>query len=401
MDTNTSFFWRLLFLFSACLSFAQNINNPTAADLVGSDSGENSFRVMETPQGLRIIQRLSWFRDENDFRYEVVVEKQDEDGTYTQILREGRTENFIELSLAAGRYRYRVSVYNLLDQLEYATNWAVFSVGRARPPVLNRISPDHFALDGTGGSWVIELKGTNLLPESELSLRPIGEEAVIFPEAYTAFPDGNGGQVVFDSADLAGGRYELHIRNPGGFQATKGCTVKVKTRLPFDVFVSASYAPALPVYGYLSELFNDGIYPLGFSARVDVLPFRWDRASLGFEAFVFWNYLSVSKTGLEASTHFWGSNLNLLYQYNLFSRIILGLRLGAGQASATAFSYKINGTAQDPFSTSIFSLDGGISLKWLFHPNVFAELGLDYVNAFSVDGSQGFLLPFAGAGWKY
>ena len=115
----------LLFSLSACFSFAQNVPEN---DLVGSDRGENSFRVVETPQGLQIIQRLSWFRDENDFRYEVIIEKQDENGGYTQILREGRTENFIELSLTMGRYRYRVLVYNLLDRFEYSTNWANFSI---------------------------------------------------------------------------------------------------------------------------------------------------------------------------------------------------------------------------------------------------------------------------------
>jgi hypothetical protein len=92
--------------------------------------------------------------------------------------------------------------------------------------------------------------------------------------------------------------------------------------------------------------------------------------------------------------------VNLLYQYNLSSRLILGARLGGGQVSVVDLSYAANDTTQDPISTWMPALDGGVSLKWLFHPRFFAELGLDYVNAFSVDGPQGFLLPFIGVGWK-
>jgi hypothetical protein len=145
----------LLFLLFPCVSFAQSRDNPPERDFVGSDRGENSFRVVETPEGVQIIQRLSWIRDENAFRYEVIIEGQNENGEYTQILRQSRTENFVETSLTVGRYRYRVLVYNLLDQVEYSTNWAVFSIDRARPPALRRIDPDRFTLTGEDAAWVI------------------------------------------------------------------------------------------------------------------------------------------------------------------------------------------------------------------------------------------------------
>jgi hypothetical protein len=277
-------------------------------------------------EGLQIIQRLSWYRDENDFRYEVIIEQQDETGEYTQIVRQDRTENFIELSLAAGRYRYRVSVYNLLDRLEYSTNWANFSIDRARPPVLDRMNPNRFILTGKGEPWIIELKGTNLLPESELSLRPVAGGDAVLPAEYTAFPDGKSGRVVFNSADLAAGRYELRVRNPGGFEARGECTVK--NRLSFDLFISASYAPALPFYGYLSELFDNPMYPLGFSLRADFLPLKGNWGSLGLEALVSWTYLSITKTGLTASAHLFLSHLNLLYQYTLSPQLALDIRLG-------------------------------------------------------------------------
>jgi hypothetical protein len=396
-------FWVFLFLFAPCFLFSQNGNDSSAGALTGSDRGDNSFRVVETPQGPQIIQRLSWHRDENDFRYEVFIEKQDDNEDYTRILHQSRTENFIELRLSSGRYRYRVSVYNLLDQLEYTTNWAVFSIDRARPPALDRISPDHFTLTEKDKPWVMRLRGTNLLPESELSLRPAaGDGAAILPREYTVFPGGNGGRVVFHAADLTAGSYELHIRNPGGFQARLECSVQDQSSLSkTDLFVSAAFVPALPVYGYLNDLFDGAMYPLGFSLRADFLPLKRDWGDLGMEAVLGWNYFSVTKTDLSASAHLVNFQLNLLYHYTLSSYLVLGARLGGSRVSVIDLSYTVKSAGPDPVSTWMFAVNGGISLKWLFHPQGFAELGLDYVHLFSTDGPQGLLFPFVGAGWKY
>ncbi|MDR1239655.1 MAG: hypothetical protein LBK27_06050 [Treponema sp.] len=391
-------YWLLLFLFLPGFSFAQNRDNPAGRDFAGGGPGGNSIRVVETPEGVQIIQRLSWIRDENDFRYEVIIERQNANGSYSQILRQSRTENFIEISLAGGRYRYRILVYNLLDRFEYSTNWAAFTIDRARPPVLRRISPDHVTLTGEDTVWVIELEGTNLLPESELSLRPLAGGETILPVEYTAFPGGNGGRVVFRSLGLAAGRYELCVRNFGGFEARKNCVVLN----PFSAgwFASLSAAPPVPVYGYLRDLFDGGIYPPGISFRAGFLPLAGNWGSLGAETGVSWNYLSVTKTGLSASAHFFDVRLNLLYQYTLSPHLALGFRLGGGGTLTPGLSYTIRGYKQAPISTWIPSMNGGLSLQWIFYPRFFAELGLDYVNLFSVDGSQGLLFPFIGFGWK-
>ncbi|MDR2767145.1 MAG: hypothetical protein LBB82_02335 [Treponema sp.] len=395
--------WRFLLLFSAGFLFAQNVPEETLAG-----SGKNSFRVVETSRGLQIMQRLVWFRDENDFRYEVIIEKQDENGNYAQILYQERDDNFIELSLSVGRYRYRVLVYNLLDKLEYSTNWAVFSINPARQPVLDRISPNRFTLTGKDEKsgkderdrkWIIEMRGANLLPESEVTLRPVTGGDALLPEAYTAFPGEKGGQVVFYAGDLHAGRYELQVRNPGGFETGRECTVMNGSSS--DLFISASYVPAVPLHGYLSELFNGGIYPLGFSLQAGFLPLKRNWGSLGAEASVFWNHLSVTKTDLTASVHLFDFQVNLLYQYTLSPYLAFAARLGGGPVLIHALSYNIGGSSQAPISTWVISMDGGLSLKWLFHPHGFAELGISYVNLFSVEGPQGFLLPFIGAGWTY
>jgi hypothetical protein len=174
-----------------------------------------------------------------------------------------------------------------------------------------------------------------------------------------------------------------------------------RERYPPDLSASLSYAPAVPIYGYLRDLFDGGIYPPGFSVQADFLPHKGDWGSLGVETFLSWNYLAVAKTNLRARGHLFDFRLNLLYQYTLSPRLVLGLSLGGGPVLVHELSYHISGAGQDSISTWIPSMGGGVSLKWLFHPHVFAGLGLDYVNLFSVDGPQGFLFPRISVGWKY
>jgi hypothetical protein len=156
----------------------------------------------------------------------------------------------------------------------------------------------------------------------------------------------------------------------------------------------------VPLYGHLSGVFNGGMYPPGLSLRAEFLPVKGDWGSLGAGAFIFWNYLAVTKTDPKAGVQLFDFQLNLLYRYALSPRLVLGLDLG-GPVLVHALSYDIGGAGQEPLSTWILSLDGGASLRWLFNPRGFAELGFSYVNLFSVGGPQGFLLPFIGAGWKF
>jgi hypothetical protein len=76
----------------------------------------------------QLKQRISWFRDENASRYELVVEKKDEGGGYTEIYRNISRNAFDEVPVDRGSYRFKVRIFNLLGQFEHETNWAAFNI---------------------------------------------------------------------------------------------------------------------------------------------------------------------------------------------------------------------------------------------------------------------------------
>ncbi|MDR0442902.1 MAG: hypothetical protein LBH44_05810 [Treponema sp.] len=92
----------------------------------------------------RYVQRLTWTVDGYALRYEVIIEKEDS-GEYRRAVREFTGEPFIEVSLAAGQYRYRVIPYDFFDRPGTGLDWINFEVLPAQIPEIREpivASPD-------------------------------------------------------------------------------------------------------------------------------------------------------------------------------------------------------------------------------------------------------------------
>jgi len=88
-------------------------------------SQEANYRI-----DVRYIQRLTWVGDQYAMRYEVIVDKND-NGNFTQILRESTVNQFIEVSLPPGKYRYQVIPHDFFGAPIPVTDWIDFDVLKA------------------------------------------------------------------------------------------------------------------------------------------------------------------------------------------------------------------------------------------------------------------------------
>ncbi|MCL2230424.1 MAG: hypothetical protein FWC01_04960 [Treponema sp.] len=79
---------------------------------------------------IRYIQRLTWIHDEYAMRYEVIIEKY-ENRRYSNFFRDFTENDFIEVSLPPGNYRYQVIPYDYLNSPVSVTDWTEFTVLRA------------------------------------------------------------------------------------------------------------------------------------------------------------------------------------------------------------------------------------------------------------------------------
>jgi hypothetical protein len=457
--------------------------------LFGQEGEEGSFHIERTEEGERFIQRLLWDEVEYARRYEVWIEEQNSAGVYTEILRESREENFIELSLAPGSYRSRIQAYNILNRPSENSEWTYFRVLPALQPELYSFTQD-FPPSPEGVTEIV-VQGRNLQEGADWYLvSPESAASPIRPGA--SLSQEQGARLVFSTESLPPGQYRVYVRNPGGLESSLEITVAFPPPIaaapdavtdtgappeapalaensepddsaaddtpaeapalaessepdnssvddtpaevsaltgssepddslvddtPADTgaaddsltggglrlwsrFISAEYAPLIPLYGYLFDHFDQGFYPTGVSLRFGVLPIKKSWGDIGLEAAPYWAILKTNFEGIRQTTHLGTLHLNGIYQKQLPIQIMtLTLRLGGG-------IYFVNGINEnDQESESVFtwmpSISGGISLKWFAYKSFYIETGADYTHIFSEEPPPGFIKLFLGLGWLF
>jgi len=70
----------------------------------------------------RYVQQLVWIGDEYTLKYEVVIEK-NEDNVYKAYLQEFTEKPNLQVSLSLGKYRYRIIPYDYLEHPGEASDW--------------------------------------------------------------------------------------------------------------------------------------------------------------------------------------------------------------------------------------------------------------------------------------
>ena len=365
-----------------------------------------SFFIYRGGDEARFIQRLTWEEVAYAFRYVVIVERMELDGNYHEVERTSVYENFIEVSLDAGRYRFRIDVYDLLDDFAFSSDWQRFEIIAALQPELSGFSPQAFFLD-EDDTWEIILRGENLLPESEFYL--LRDTVRITPQRHIS--EGTSALLVFDIGSLIPGEYRIYIRNPGGLDTGMG-TFTIAFSRPFDLNISLGFAPLVPLYGFLFNDFTfndftidapfpDSFYAMGAVARISFLPFKRVWGYLGLELSSSLTILEHERAYFTASTFFLNAHLGLLYQRYFFERnFAFNLTLGAGVTSLMNFHYTYPVGPQTESKTAHYiSAIAGLSVKAFFFSPFFISAGVDFIHVFSPEQPMpGFIRPFAAAG---
>ncbi|MDR1904963.1 MAG: hypothetical protein LBQ88_22115 [Treponema sp.] len=349
----------------------------------------------------RFVQLLQWQEQENVLYYKVEIEKQ-EGMTWRGAL-SGETEDaFFEISLAPGIYRYRVQVYDLLGRPGRAADWIQFEIRLAKQPEIVRFSPEVFYLD-EDTSWVLNLSGRNLTDGIEIFLQNQGLPGNnIKAKTITGEGREEEARVVFNVDELDAGQYTIHAVNPGGLETSLG-TLRISYRKPVDINVSAGYRPLVPLYGLINELFETGIFPLGFYARLSYIPFKRTWGHIGIEIEPFWNYFYVKNSGYGIQAQMTGGTVYGVYQRLLSNRLMaFNFRIGGGINSVLDYHFIYSKGKTEPITILIPVISAGSSFQWFIRNPFFVEAGVDFVHMFTVDDpAPAYLRPFIGAGWRF
>jgi len=341
--------------------------------LLGAQSAGSYLDTESDPP--RFIQRLAWTGGENTSRYEIIIEKQET--RWVEHRRSFTTDNFLEVSLQHGVYRFCVIPYDLLDRPGDGTDWVVIELRRALQPVLIS-STQEIVKNNRDYFLILNVNGHSIDPNAEIDLR--SKSGGIAGPNDIDFDDEGNVLLTFDCSYLKEGEYELYVKNPGGLDASLGGIFYTDPSPSYLVNLGIAWMPILKIHG---DYPVENISIAGAAARLSAV-FPVSAIFLGPE--------------LALSWYKWPDGGQILGAE-------LGLVLGKPMANKTlALNFRVAGafvlfTGMDEAQAYLCAITGS-SFVWKPKKNFFMEIGVDYVQMFN-EKFSGLIRPGVGIGVQF
>lgn len=248
------------------------------------DAAANPDFWFEEVEGAAVFtQMLRWDPVPYSTGYDVLVQRQA--GAGWETVSETRVDQSeLEVRLAAGEYRYRLIVYNLLDKPAATTEWYPFTVVRARQPRVTDVSPDTIYFE-EDNSDLFSVDGKNLLADSVYRFRSTVPPGRVYTGSVAGIDeDERNAEVLFSITDIEVGLYDLYVENPGGLSDALG-PVKFAFIKPMDFDVSAGYMPLFVLWDdTIEQYFESVVFPLGTVVKATFIPLKRKFGYFGLRA---------------------------------------------------------------------------------------------------------------------
>jgi hypothetical protein len=386
----------ILFLFFIPMLFSQEEESKKEI-LTGG------YFIDTSSESPRFIQRLVWEKDEYAIGYDVIITEKRED-SYHEYRRYHTEENYVEDSLPPGIYRYCVIPYDLLNMKGAASEWSKdIEVLTAFLPEIEQIFPNEFLLDKR---WerILEIRGDNFIPGMDIYLT--NSLSYIRPRNINFISDKKI-ELLFDDDDLNTGIYSICIVDRSGLRAKKDGFI-IKYRKPLDFFIKTIWAPIIPVYGQMSDVFSHSMNYLGATLSFEAISSKLSSFNGGFEialsAFAVNPAYSFRSSIQEIADGYKNRDSGisrLVFDINIVTqkwfyrrRMAVSIRFGIGAAF---------GGGSDVYEQNFLltiGMNGGVSYLALIEEIFFVEAGVDLVHQFSQNHS-GYIKPKLGIGWLF
>jgi hypothetical protein len=398
-------FFLIVMLCAMPIIFAQDGQNADYIQVTPNSTDTNkaiySYLVAENGD-VRFIQHLSWAVGRYVRRYEVIIEREGEQG-FVEALRRTTTDTFIEFSFESGRYRYKVLVYDLLNRPVGNPAWKYFSIQTALQPKIASFSPAELAR-GKKKPYQITVTGQNFSPKAQVVLREQKSGNVIAPVSAQVSGSLQTLLLEFDEKQLVAGSYDVYIKNPGALEASAGTVRILRGLLNGDIIVSVGYAPLVPLLGNVFELFEAPIELYGAYARVGFIPLKTSLGNIGVEFSPFWNYLETTQDDFKSMAHVAGVHVDVLFQKTLpIESMFVNVRLGGGLTSILDFHFVYPNGNSSSLNGFYGSVGAELSFQWIFFRPLFIEAGVAYNQILTVNEEthQGYIRPMVGIGAQF
>lgn len=378
--------------------YGQDMLNPENSDV----KIQKSYFIEEGKEGTFFYQHLSWEAVEDILGFEFVLEKKDQSGRWIQIDKKFLEENSINVSLKPGKYRYRVSVVNFLNQVEIASDYRNFDVRAAYQPEVLSLSENTIYFDEQNSDFII-VSGNNIFPETVFTLSknneaPIPCEIIDYDKAAKKI------KLQINFSQLNPGTYALTAKDPSGlYDSSK--IINLKFQKPIDVFLSLGYT-----FNYFIQnqtfykYFKSNAYPIGSNLRLSFIPIKKFYGNIGFNLSFSNVFLKSKDSVYKLSAAFLFPQFNLVYMYPIIKhRLNFDLHIGGAAAFLiqAKFEYPEYGIKSPPYWFWGISAAGGTALQIYLYKKLYIEINLDHLVLFRKNFPKYIIQPSLSIGWEF
>ena len=349
-----------------------------------------------------LYQRLSWEAIDDIFGFEFLLEQRDASGAWHEIDKKIVQDNFIDVSLPPGNYRYKVTVINLLEQKETSSAYRNFDILIAYQPEVESVTPRLIYLDEFfDGRFTVT--GGNFFDDTVFVFEKTGGGTIRLEPAEVS-KDGKKARFELNTNRFQPGTYVFVARDKSGLTA-KSEDVTFRFQKPVDTYVSLGYA----FTGFTGEsvfktYYDRSVAPLGGVFRLTLLPFKRTYGHFGFNL----NYSAAmmrkelddyTLDGALMLTH-----VNAAYVYPIIKhRLNLDIHAGAGAVflMQSKFSFAGGSVESPAYWYWGLDMDAGTALQVFVYKKMYLELNVDHFFVFR-DGLPKYMFqPQFSVGWMF
>ena len=362
------------------------------------------YFIEEGEHGSVLYQRLSWQAVEDIFGYEFELEKKDDNGKWRRIDKKLVKDNFTDVSLPPGSYRYKITVINLLEQAEASSAYRNFEILIAHQPEVNSVSPQLIYLDEFfDGTFAAS--GAYFLRHTVFFLNKQGSVPIPLVPAELS-KDGKKARFELNLNKFNPGVYTFTVRDISGL-TDKSKTVIFKFQKPVDAYASVGYAfTGFAGHSVFKTYYNRSVAPLGGIFRFSLVPVKRTYGHFGFN-------LTYSAAMMNSKHEYYRLNgtlmtaqLNAVYIYPLIKhRLNLDVHAGFGAVFLVNSRFVFDGSGGVESPAYWYwgpGIDAGTSLQLLnVFKKMYVEAGVEHFIVFRKGMPKYIVQPEVSVGWMF
>ena len=381
----------LLFLFSLG-AFAQKVE----------ETNEVKKNYIIETEGKKTVfyQTLSWENVEGILHFEFELEKKEKNGKWVIIDKKKLKKNSLDVSLPAGKYRYRIKVINLLGQVDAVSADRYFDILVAYQPETSSVSPDAIYFDEEY-SDIVNITGKHFREETTFALQKEGG-APIFGKIVEINPDGTKAKISFNMLRINPGQYEFVVTDPSGLKDSKQKMI-FKFQKPIDIFLSGGYAfNGFAGNKLFKEYFGKNFAALSGVLRFSLVPIKRSYGNFGFNFTGSGMYLRKKDSDYTLSAGLLLTGIQAVYMKPIIRhRLNFDAHLGFGTAFVVNTQFVFPEFKSPKSWYWGLTMNLGTALQVYVYKKLYIEVNLDHILPFRTGFPKYIVQPSLSVGWEF